>query len=144
MEEAHPKEQWPRKIKALFLKALEQRGSPNSHKKVRAIQNKFDELLKTNQSNAPGKIPAFWKRMNKHKNKVFVFLEYPIVPAENNASERAIRNIKVKQKVSGQFKTPERAHRYAIIRSIIDTMIKQGKNVHQGLAEIATLTPKEG
>lgn len=142
MEEAHPKEEWPRKIKALFLKALELRGSPCNHEKVKAIQKKFKTLIETNQSNAPGKIPAFWKRMNRHKEKVFTFLEYPMVPAENNASERAIRNIKVKQKVSGQFKTPEGAHRYAIIRSVIDTMIKQDKNVHQGLADIASLTPE--
>jgi len=139
MEETHPKQIWPRKMKAVILKALELRGTPPSDKKVRAIEKKFECLLKTNQSNAPGKIPAFWKRMNKHKDKMFTFLHYPMVPAENNASERAIRNVKVKQKVSGQFKTPKGADNYAIIRSIIDTMIKQGKNVHQGLAHIASL-----
>lgn len=142
MQEAHPKQEWPRKIKVLFLKAIELRESPSNREKVKIIQKKFEALIETNQSNAPGKIPAFWKRMNRHKDKVFTFLEYPTVPAENNASERAIRNIKVKQKVSGQFKTQEGAHRYAIIRSIIDTMIKQGKNVHQGLADIASLTPE--
>lgn len=33
------------------------------------------------------------------------FLKYPDVPPDNNGSERAIRNIKVQQKISGQFKS---------------------------------------
>lgn len=139
MEETHPKQVSPWKMKAVILKALELRGIPSSDKKIKVIEKKFERLLKTNQSNAPGKTPAFRKPMNKHKDKVFTFLHYPEVPAENNASEGAIRNIKVKQKVSGQFKTPKGADNYAIIRSIIHTIIKQGKNVHQGLAQIASL-----
>lgn len=142
MEEAYPKQVWPRKMRALLLRALEFRGSPTNPKKIKVIHEKFDALTKMDQSNAPRKIKAFWKRMNKRKDNMFVFLEFPMVPSDNNASERAIRNIKVKQKVSGQFKTPEGAHRYAIIRSIIDTMIKQGQNVHQGLADIASLSPQ--
>lgn len=142
MEENHPEQSWPGKMKNLILKALKLREHPHSSKKVKAIEKDFERLIKTNQSNAPGKIPAFWKRMNRHKDKIFTFLHYRMVPAENNASERAIRNLKVKQKVSGQFKTPMGAYRYAVIRSVIDTMIKQKKNVHEGLSHIATLAPK--
>lgn len=36
--------------------------------------------------------------------KVFTFLYFPDVPPDNNASERAIRNIKVKQKCQGRLK----------------------------------------
>ena len=57
---------------------------------------------------------------------------------------RAIRNIKVKQKVSDQFKTPEGAYRYAVIRSIIVTLIKQDKNVHQGRLTSQGLLPSKG
>ena len=39
----------------------------------------------------------------------------------NNASERAIRNVKVKQKVSSQFKSLDGAKSYETLRSIIDT-----------------------
>ncbi|SFF20505.1 Transposase IS66 family protein [Flavobacterium xueshanense] len=48
---------------------------------------------------------AFHKRMIKHKEYILTFLHLFHVPFDNNASERAIRNVKVKQKVSGQFKT---------------------------------------
>ncbi len=142
MEEDHPEQSWPGKMKLIILKALNLPKYPHGREKVKAIEKKFERLIKTNQSNAPGKIPAFWKRMSRHKDKVFTFLHHRMVPAENNASERAIRNVKVKQKVSGQFKTPKGAHQYAIIRSIVDTMIKQNKNVHEGLSHIASLTPE--
>lgn len=107
MKETHPNQVWLRKMKAVILKALELRRIPASDKKIKVIEKKFEMLLKTNQSNAPGKTPAFKKPMNKRKDKVFTFLHYPEVPAENNASKRAIRNVKVKQMVSGQFKTPK-------------------------------------
>ena len=60
------------------------------------------------------------------------------VSPDNNGSERAIRNIKVKQKISGQFKTLENANLFAILRSVIDTTIKNGNNVLNALHLIAT------
>jgi hypothetical protein len=42
--------------------------------------------------------------------------------------ERAIRNFKIKQKISGFFKSIEGARGYAAIRSIIDTAIKNDQN----------------
>lgn len=80
-----------------------------------------------------------WKRLNKHKDKIFLFLKYPElkIPPENNSSERAIRNVKVKVKVSGQFKSDDGAKDYATIRSIIDTANKQGINIHEELVSIA-------
>jgi transposase len=43
---------------------------------------------------------------------------------DNNASERAIRSIKVTTKISGKFKSVKDTQYYALIRSIIDTCIK--------------------
>ncbi|MCF6307029.1 MAG: transposase, partial [Flavobacteriaceae bacterium] len=59
------------------------------------------------------------------------------VPPDNNASERAIRNVKVKQKISGQFKIQKSAQNFAKIRSVIDTTIKNGMNVLESLSLIA-------
>jgi len=64
------------------------------------------------------------------------------VPSDNNGSERAIRNVKVKQKISGQFKTEKAAQNFAMIRSVIDTTIKNGKNVLEILVLIAKLEHK--
>ena len=47
------------------------------------------------------------------------------MPPDNNASERAVRNMKVKIKVSGLFRSKQGADDYAILRSAVDTAIKQ-------------------
>ena len=55
------------------------------------------------------KLRAFHKRMIRYKDYIFTFRHHFHVPSDNNVPERAIRNVKVKQKVSGQFKTEKGA-----------------------------------
>ena len=62
------------------------------------------------------------------------------IPPDNNGSERAIRNIKVKQKVSGQFKSGQ--HAFCVIRSVIDTLRKRGVEVLPCLTQIIKLQPE--
>lgn len=66
------------------------------------------------------------KSLLKYRHHVFKFLYQEEVPYENNASERSIRMVKVKQKVSGCFKSLQ--DDYCIIKSIVDTAIKNGSN----------------
>jgi capsular polysaccharide biosynthesis protein len=47
--------------------------------------------------------------------------------------------VKVKQKISGQFKSSHGASGFAILRSVIDTTIKSGQNVLNTLALLAKL-----
>ena len=77
------------------------------------------------------------KLLAKKKCTLYFLLQSNVTP-DNNGSERAIRNIKVKQKISGQFKTLESANIFAILRSVIDTTIKNGNNVLNALHHIAT------
>jgi len=72
----------------------------------------------------------------KARDKIFTFLLYPNVPPDNNASERAIRNLKVKLKVSGQFKSEDGAKDYANLRSIVDTSRKRGLNEFEALRDV--------
>jgi len=88
------------------------------------------------------KLRAFHKRMIKHKGYILTFLHHFNVPPDNNASERAIRNVKVKQKVSGQFKTENGVQIYAVIRSVTDTCIKNGQNIFSAFKTIAILKPE--
>jgi transposase len=55
------------------------------------------------------------------------------LPYDNNDSERAIRIQKVKQKVSGEFRTDREAEIFAILRSIVDTIIKKDGNPSESI-----------
>ena len=48
------------------------------------------------------------KSLRLNRQGLLTFLYYKEVPSHNNGSEQAIRNAKVKMKVSGQFKSGQK------------------------------------
>jgi transposase len=74
------------------------------------------------------------KRLIKHQNWIFTFMAYPDVPPDNNSSERAIKAAKIKDKVSGGFRSVQGARRFAHLLSLTQTLRKQK------LAILPTLT----
>lgn len=107
-----------------------------------AIVRRLKRLLERPPDKGQKELFTFYKRIRRERDNLFTFLFVEGVPPDNNASERAIRNIKVKQKISGQFKTGKAAGNFAIIRSVIDTTIKNGMGVLEALALIAKLQPQ--
>lgn len=101
------------------------------------LEKELDNLLSETLDTKHKELIAFQKRITRYRDYVFTFLYHPTVPPDNNGSERAIRNVKVKQKISGQFKIFSAAENFAILRSIIDTAIKNNQNVLQTLNVIA-------
>lgn len=72
-------------------------------------------------------------RMRQHAAAVLRFVTDLRVPFTNNLGERAIRMPKVKQKISGCFRTLKGAQDFCTIRSYLDTMHKQGHNLFEAL-----------
>jgi transposase len=136
---------WSRVCKTLFKAALslEKNMTPSDYyihsPKRKQIEKRMDRLLGYNLPAKHKELVTFQKRMIKYRDYIFTFLYHPNVPPDNNSSERAIRNIKVKQKVSGQFKSPNGAFIFAVLRSVTDTMIKNDQNVVESLNVIANL-----
>ncbi len=140
---------WSKLLKTIFCDAIQLKKElletdyqlPNE--KVLAIEQRFDKLLlERKDASTHKKIQAFINRLEKNRNSVFTFLHYHYVPPDNNASERAIRNIKIKSKVSGHFRSKEGATRFAVIRSVIDTTRKNGNNILNALCIMFNYSPE--
>lgn len=110
----------------------------SDNKEAIALEKRFDNLLHEHipKEKYP-KTLTFQKSMIKHRDKVFTFLYNRDTPPDNNGSERAIRNVKVKLKVSGQFKSGQDI--FCRLRSVIDTCLKRGVDVMFALNNIAKL-----
>ena len=63
------------------------------------------------------------------------FLHNPAVPFTNNQAERDVRMMKLRQKISGGFRSPEGAIDFATIRSFLSTARKQGWNMIDALTQ---------
>jgi transposase len=76
------------------------------------------------------------ERLQKYKEAVLAFAFNAEVPFTNNQAERDIRPVKVKQKVSGCFRTFSGAENYARIASFISTTRKNQHNVFKELCNV--------
>lgn len=72
-------------------------------------------------------------RLQRNKQHCLRFLENPQVPYSNNQAETDLRMAKLRQKISGGFRTEAGARRFLIMRSVISTGRKQDWNVMEML-----------
>ncbi|MBA4411436.1 MAG: hypothetical protein C0397_18705 [Odoribacter sp.] len=126
---------WPKQFKELLRDAihLKKKLTPSDYQSpvpertdlVRHLMELIEKPINPDQK----ELAAFHRRMIKYKNYIFTFLFHLHVPPDNNGSERAIRNIKVKHKISGYFKSFRGASQFAILRSVLDTTRKNNQNI---------------
>jgi len=112
-----------RDLRALFEAILEHAQgenpiAPSCGKRGRPKQSKATNLI---------------GRLRDYSDDVWRFMTQPDVPFTNNLAEQTVRMPKVKQKVSGCFRTPQGAQNYCVIRSYCATMHKQGANIFESL-----------
>ena len=80
-------------------------------------------------------------RFSTRKWDVLRFLLDLTVPFNNNQAERDLRMVKVQQKVSGCFRTPEGITRFCRIRRYLSTLWKQKLPVFSALEQALTGHP---
>jgi transposase len=73
------------------------------------------------------------RRRRQYNDDVLRFMTDPGVPFSNNLAEQAVRMPKVKQKISGGFRTETGVRAFGISRSYLATLHKQGANLFQAL-----------
>lgn len=114
---------------------------------VNELRDLYEAILATGEAQNPAvastgkrgmpkqsKATNLLRRLREYSDEVWRFMLEPDVPFTNNLAEQAVRMPKVKQKVSGCFRTLQGAQTYSVIRSYAATMHKQGANIFESLA----------
>ena len=76
------------------------------------------------------------RRLKKNKSIILRFINEEKVPFSNNQAERDIRMMKLKQKISGGFRTKEGSEEFSRTKSIFSTLSKLGINILEGIKKI--------
>jgi transposase len=115
-------------------------GEAFSPDEVQAFRVVFDDIVREGEAENPGisfEAPRgkqstavnLLRRFRLHADAVLRFIGDFRVSFTNNEAERAVRMPKVKQKISGCFRTLEGAEHFCVIRSVLDTLRKQGHSM---------------
>ena len=146
------KDAWPQQMINLLYRANTEVGAATgrclSQKRIGALRTQYRRILtageslnppapssgrrgRTRQSDATNLLA----RLREYEDDVLRFTFNPDAPFTNNISEQAIRMCKVKQKVSGCFRTFKGAAAFCTIRSYLATLHKQNFNLYHSLVQ---------
>ena len=157
-------ERWSGKMRALLLTIHDRVGGAQVQGKQllsrtvkRNFLRKYEKILRSGFRFHAAQDPVFQRgargrvkqtkgknlldRLHDFKTEVLRFMNDFQVPFTNNQGEQDIRMNKVKQKISGCFRSFEGATFFCRIRSYLSTMRKQGESGLNAIRAVLTGTP---
>ena len=126
------KEDWARKMQRLLRRACHaanlarERGAPLKPSLIALTERRYDAVLAEGMAFHEAQTHNLLLRLATRKQDTLRFLRDPTVPFTNNQAERDGRMMKLRQKISGGFRSVEGAVDFAFIRSFFSTAKKQG------------------
>ena len=140
LSELDTNQKWSEQIANLFREAIHERNTnPTAIINKTSWLDKLDSLLKLNVSNLGKKFNTLKNGLIKCRDYIFNFLEDPVIPSDNNASERGIRKLKIKLKNSCTFRSDFGADAFLELHSVVETAKKHNQtpfNAIQALFEV--------
>lgn len=122
--------------------------------KILEYENKYNEIVKAgveedytknrelySASRKKSKSLNLLNRLILHNEEILRFMNDFDIPFDNNQAERDIRMTKVKQKISGTFRSTTGADAFTRIRGYVSTVRKQGKSVLDCIRSVFTENP---
>jgi transposase len=156
-EEEH-QQQWAAKLKACLLgakkevdEAIKAGCSSLDSARVSYHKQRYNRVLRAGLAEIPvlpkdenkkrgkvkqHKVKNLHDRLTNHKKEVLAFIGDFSLPFDNNLAERDVRMVKVKQKISGCFRSEKGAHVFSRIRGYISSVRKQKHNAFQALNDV--------
>lgn len=100
------------------------------------IYTATEEAKETNAKYGGDEERALLLRLANYRDAYFAWVTNFDLPVTNNVSERSLRGCKTKMKVSGQFQVTESANNYAIIKTYLETCVRNGINEMDALLHL--------
>jgi transposase len=165
-EERHPDQKWATEFMKLLLEmkdakdlAVENEKNELSEEKLIEFEFRYNTLIAEAYKENPipaenenekkkrgrkkkGKTLSLIGRLDIHKASVCLFIHNFDVPFSNNLSERDIRMIKTKTKVSGCFRSLLGAENYLKIMSYVGSSKKHGKSAYEAIKQAVASNPE--
>jgi transposase len=138
-------EKWAEELIEFLLRQKHQkaqRGIP-SDDDISRILDEYHSILEKGRQKHPhakkagkqNKTANLLTRLEDYDECVLAFLGDEAVPFTNNQGEQDIRMIKLRQKISGGFRTLHGAQVFARVRGYISTCRKRGRNILEALEQ---------
>lgn len=149
------KQQWAQDMIDLLLEIkervdeLKQKPQPLSDEEKDAFNKRYDHIVAegylVNPKPKPvkkrgrpkqGKARNMLNRLSEHRHEVLAFMEDYRIDFDNNQAERDLRMVKVKQKISGVFRSSKGADMFCRIRGYISTARKNSVSAFSAITGV--------